>query len=127
MKRANDNQRMSLSNIDFDDSNNNNNSYMDSFNRSDSNVVYQSKFGDNRPKSCGGLDNDNNGTTSPMPRKYSLSHDAMMSNEGAAAAAAAVAGPSRSRSSTPFDENKNNYIQEEIAPGIFMEGYVEDI
>lgn len=123
MKRANDNQRMSLSNFDFDDTNNNsngnNNSYMDSFNRSDSNVVYQSKIGDNRPKSCQGLENES-GSTSPTPRKLSLAHDTMMFNE-------ATAGPSRSRSTTPFDENKNNYIQEEIAPGIFVEGYVADI
>ncbi|XP_021703004.1 neither inactivation nor afterpotential protein C [Aedes aegypti] len=123
MKRSNDNQRMSLSNFDFDDTNNNsngnNNSYMDSFKRSDSNVVYQSKIGDNRPKSCQGLENES-GSTSPTPRKLSLAHDTMMFNE-------ATAGPSRSRSTTPFDENKNNYIQEEIAPGIFVEGYVADI
>lgn len=122
MKRANDNQRMSISNIDFDDTNNNNNnSYMDSFNRSEGNIVYQSKISENRPKSCQGLDNEN-GSTSPIGRKYSLSHDAMMFND------TAQAGPSRSRSPTPYDdENRNNYIQEEIAPGIFVEGYVADL
>ncbi|XP_062548294.1 neither inactivation nor afterpotential protein C [Armigeres subalbatus] len=119
MKRSNENQRMSVASFDFDDVNNNN-SYMDNFNRSNANVVYQSKVGENRPKSCQGLDNDDNEAAFALSRKLSLSHDTMMFNEP-------KAGPSRSRSPTPLDENKNNYIQEEIAPGVFMQGYVEDI
>lgn len=118
MKRSTD-QRMGLSNFEFDDANNNNTcSVTNNFNRSEGNVVYQSKVIEARPKSCQGLENDAE-DTGPLQRKHSLSHDTMMFNEP-------KAGPSRSRSPTPFDENKNKYIQEEIMPGVLVHGYVVD-
>ncbi|XP_055637431.1 neither inactivation nor afterpotential protein C [Toxorhynchites rutilus septentrionalis] len=126
MKRSVSDNRMSVTNIDFDDCNNNNNnsnnlkkSNKSYFNRSEGNVVYQSKVIENRPKSCQELEKNDKGPT-PSQRKLSLSHDPMMSKEP-------KAGHSRSHSPSPFDENKNNYVQEEIAPGIFIEGYVADL
>uniref|UniRef100_A0A182QQM6 non-specific serine/threonine protein kinase n=1 Tax=Anopheles farauti TaxID=69004 RepID=A0A182QQM6_9DIPT len=56
-------------------------------------------------------------------RKLSLSQDTYMLNDQ-------KAGPSRSRSTTPQDENQNSltggFISEEIVPGIIIEGYVEE-
>lgn len=123
MKRTISDNRMSATNIDFEDYNNNSNNVAKStkshFNRSEGNVVYQSKVIENRPKSCQGLDMNDKPSTSSQ-RKLSLSQDTMMANEPKAE-------HSRSHSPSPFDENRNNYVQEEIAPGIFIEGYVEDL
>lgn len=97
MKRAVSDNRMSTTNIDFEDRNSNsvnNNFYMDNGHRSEGNVVYQSKVKEPRSK--------------------------MMMDEP-------QAGPSKVRSTKPFDMNKNNYVQEEIAPGLFVEGYVADL
>lgn len=129
MKRTPNDSRMSVSNFDFDDFNNNNNNNGNSFekfNRSEGNVVYQS----NRPKSCQGIQaNDSAAGATALQRKHSLSHDAMMFKESAEPTDedGARAGPSRSHSVSPFDENRNNYVHQEIAPGIIIEGYCEDI
>ncbi|KAL1381098.1 hypothetical protein pipiens_013709 [Culex pipiens pipiens] len=128
MKRTPNDSRMSVSNYDFDDFNNNNNNgnSFEKFNRSEGNVVYQS----NRPKSCQGIQaNDTAAGATALQRKHSLSHDAMMFKESAEPTDedGARAGPSRSHSVSPFDENRNNYVHQEIAPGIIIEGYCEDI
>uniref|UniRef100_A0A182NBP7 non-specific serine/threonine protein kinase n=1 Tax=Anopheles dirus TaxID=7168 RepID=A0A182NBP7_9DIPT len=113
---------LTLTNIDFDDANNNannGNSFYPTANV-DANVVYQSKATE-RPKSCQGTENGN--STSPTQRKLSLSQDTYMLHDQ-------TAGPSRSRSATPLDENRNSlsggFISEEIVPGIIVEGYVEE-
>ncbi|XP_058452551.1 neither inactivation nor afterpotential protein C [Malaya genurostris] len=101
MKRATNDNRMSVSNIDFGDGNNNFNK-----DRTNDNVIYQSRVQDKRSKSTPSL----------------VQESAPKINEP-------QAGPSRSRSSASmtFDQNKNNYVQEEIAPGVIIEGYVAEL
>ncbi|XP_052892100.1 neither inactivation nor afterpotential protein C [Anopheles moucheti] len=129
MKRNAEGLSMTATSIDFDDANNNSNgnSYYPTANadakrRDSTNVVYQSKPTE-RPKSCQGPENGNSSNgTSPNLRKLSLSQDSFMNDQ--------KAGPSRSRSTTPQDENQNSltggFISEEIVPGIIVEGYVEE-
>ncbi|XP_055545200.1 neither inactivation nor afterpotential protein C [Wyeomyia smithii] len=97
MKRAGSDNRMSTTNINFEDTNSNSvssNYYMDNGHRSEGNVVYQSKAKESSSKT--------------------------VFNEP-------VAGPSKGPSNMTFDVNRNNYVQEEIAPGLFVEGYVADL
>ncbi|KAG5675871.1 hypothetical protein PVAND_005739 [Polypedilum vanderplanki] len=68
-----------------------------------SSVVYHSKH--DRPKSC----NDGNNDNRPTSRKSSLSKETLRNKNGT-------------------DENDNmDFIQEEIAPGIVIEGYVAEL
>uniref|UniRef100_A0A182IJF2 non-specific serine/threonine protein kinase n=1 Tax=Anopheles atroparvus TaxID=41427 RepID=A0A182IJF2_ANOAO len=143
MKRTTEGLSMASTNIDFDDTHNNNNNNSSSISyyptasaeasrqrstTATNNVVYESKRTSERPRSCQGTENGNNGSTgsSPNPRKLSLTQDTIMAHDSQ------KPGPSRSRSVTPQDENENSlatgasFISEEIVPGIIVEGYVAE-
>ncbi|XP_049532765.1 neither inactivation nor afterpotential protein C [Anopheles darlingi] len=141
MKRTSEGYSLTGTSIDFEDTNNNNNANNNSnsyypaanseFNRkqaSPTNVVYQSNRASERPKSCQGTENGTSsrrGSSSPNARKLSLAQDSMMLNDQ-------QPGPSRSRSTTPQDENRNflgmtGIKGEEIVPGVIVEAeYVEE-
>lgn len=93
----------------------------------DGNVVYSSKMNE-RPRSCIGmnkneLDLNRNGMGN-VERKHSLQQDGLLSQSSERLNC------STSRRSSDFNNNgdaSEQYIKEEIAPGVFLEGYIDEV
>lgn len=104
------------------------------------NVVYHSKEKERRerPKSClamtkGAAVDENQNSVSLAPatvangRKLSLQQDTLLGNEGATAADLLNGNVDSMDEDTFTPETAENYIKEEIAPGVILEGLVEEV